>query len=177
MPRPRNEPSNPKSAAKAINHAIDSQADIISMSWSPSIIRLGGPKQTGQIMDQVGSPNNVDYTCPGDGVSTERWGPGEIRETHSLTGSSVATALAAGLAALILYCAQVRLALSEGEERPTASASLGKLRTPEGMRTAFDTMRNEDRYLAVWKAFGKTDPFSSSRVRDDVVRVATTLSP
>ncbi|PWY74518.1 subtilisin-like protein, partial [Aspergillus sclerotioniger CBS 115572] len=194
----------PESAAHAINNAIDSQADIISMSWtidipsdidenpnfrllrealqradqrnilmfcsasdrgannpatfpaqaSANIFRIGAAKQSGQMVDNVGSPDNVDYTCPGDSVNTEWLDPSGVMRTDWHTGSSVATALAAGLAALILYCVQVLVARGDTEdELQKASASLKKLKTPDGMKKALGVMQDDAKYLAVWNIF------------------------
>ncbi|KAK4163264.1 hypothetical protein QBC43DRAFT_319804 [Cladorrhinum sp. PSN259] len=74
---------------------------------SDSIFKIGAAKADGSMHSWVGAPSSVDFILPGHNV--------EIREEDKIhehddipkTGSSVATALAAGLAALIIHCVRL----------------------------------------------------------------------
>lgn len=145
---------------------------------SGHIFRIGAARPSGQMVDYVGSPDNVDYTCPGDAVGTEKSDPCGAIKTDWHTVSSVATALAAGLAALILYCAQVRLAFSERENTRQGTTALRKLQTHDGMKKALDVMRDGSKYLAIWEVFGNSmGQFGEFSILEEVFRVATKLCP
>ncbi|KAJ5682970.1 hypothetical protein N7462_006135 [Penicillium macrosclerotiorum] len=101
-----------------------------------SLFRIGAATAKGKTLDWADTP--VDYILPGERVTMREDDQVFELDKKPETGSSVATALAAGLAALIIDC--VRLAAdynSNGrmtEERVTLLAKIG---TPEGMTTAF----------------------------------------
>ena len=70
-----------------------------------NIFKIGAAEAPGTPYKYT-SENTVDFLFPGHKV-VQRYEHGMMADWKSLTGSSVATALAAGLAALILYCTQV----------------------------------------------------------------------
>jgi hypothetical protein len=68
----------------------------------------------------------------------------------------VATDLAAGLAALMLYCAQIWIACDDPPD-PAAVEHFREIKTHEGMVTEFDTTHKDNRkYFPVWEISGKT---------------------
>lgn len=77
------------------------------------IFKIGGADANGGLYHRVGDIAWVDYILPAQAVTSEYLadtGLSTAGKTHS-SGSSVATALAAGLAALILYCARMHCLL------------------------------------------------------------------
>lgn len=83
------------------NHA----ATFPSKALPGKIFKIGGADANGGLYDRVGDISVVDFILPGQLVASEDWTESAPSKNH-WSGSSVATALAAGLAALILYCAR-----------------------------------------------------------------------
>ena len=79
---------------------------------------------------------------------------------QEVTGSSVATALAAGLAALILYCVQVRVLLARPEhEKQKARRDFQTIKKHDSMMRALKdigtTEASNHKFIEVWEVFGK----------------------
>ena len=70
------------------------------------LFKIGAATEEGSKWKWVGDATNVDFIFPGHKVVKERYSEAPIQSCNLLTGSSVATAIAAGLAALILDCVQ-----------------------------------------------------------------------
>ena len=126
------------------------------------IFRIGAADSYGFVTKAVGDDNDVDFILPGKLVEEETdYDDRATRDTQYWTGSSVATALASGLAALILYCAQIRIsrAAPKSAEENCALAHFGMLKTHNGMMQAFrsigTTATSKGKYLTVWDAFGR----------------------
>ncbi|KAF5965867.1 intracellular serine protease [Fusarium coicis] len=83
------------------------------------IFTIGAANSSGASVDYVGNASELSYTLPGDKVEVDS-GPGRRTPPEIVDGSSVATALAAGLAGLILYCIQVRIFLAKDFEKQKA---------------------------------------------------------
>lgn len=137
------------------------QADTYPSKALPGkIFKIGGADAMGGLYDRVGDISSVDFILPGHLVADE-----ELTDTatsnkvQEWSGSSVATALAAGLAALILYCAQVRIVRApEGAERREATRHFHLLKRHDNMSRAFKnigTSGSGNKYLAVWEIFGR----------------------
>ena len=73
-----------------------------------SVFKIGAATEDGKAWKWVGDESNIDFIFPGHEVVQERYKEALLQNSNLLTGSSVATAIAAGLAALVLDC--VRLA-------------------------------------------------------------------
>ncbi|PVH79900.1 hypothetical protein DL98DRAFT_515795 [Cadophora sp. DSE1049] len=108
--------------------------------------RVGAAKATGDIADFVGNYSKIDFAFPGHDVvlGSNNLAAEEFHDFESHTGSSVATALASGLAALIFEC--VRLGVlhtnldQAGQADPTVAITkddILKIRTRENMALAF----------------------------------------
>ena len=70
------------------------------------LFKIGAAKEEGSKWKWVGDANYVNFIFPGYRVVQERYNEAFLKNCKFLTGSSVATAIAAGLAALILDCVQ-----------------------------------------------------------------------
>ncbi|KAI1123723.1 hypothetical protein F5Y10DRAFT_285770 [Nemania abortiva] len=130
--------------------------------------RIGGAYASGTTDPDVGSTSRIDFTLPGNNVEVASslagnrlggTGAGGGEAFKYRTGSSVATALAAGLAALILYCVQVRLLLAPDDEKKHVRAQFERLKGPEQMMKAFRnigvTEESNYKYIAIWETFEK----------------------
>jgi len=110
-------------------------------SISDSIFKIGAAKADGSMYSWAGSPETVDFILPGHNVAPREGD--QIHEEGDIpkTGSSVATALAAGLAALIIHC--VRLG---------AMYNWHRRRVNDGNAVNEDSVRAIKRYSAMKEA-------------------------
>lgn len=76
-------------------------------SQRESVFKIGAATEEGKAWKWVGEGKNVDFIFPGHEVVQERYKEALLQNCNLLTGSSVATAIAAGLAALVLDCVQL----------------------------------------------------------------------
>ncbi|KAF5650767.1 intracellular serine protease [Fusarium tjaetaba] len=122
------------------------------------IFTIGAANSSGASVDYVGNASELSYTFPGDKVEVDS-GPNRRTPPEIVDGSSVATALAAGLAALILYCIQVRIFLAKDSEKQKAREGYRKVKQHDWMVKAFDaietTKESNHKFLKVWEMFGK----------------------
>ncbi|KAK3389075.1 hypothetical protein B0T20DRAFT_464739 [Sordaria brevicollis] len=115
-----------------------------------NIFKIGAAKDSGAVDEWVGDLSLIDFTFPGNKVDGEG---------NRASGSSVATAYAAGLAALILYCVQVRLYLAPDEGKEKAREQFGALQKHNTMLETFKhtigtTPWSEYKFVQVWRIFG-----------------------
>ncbi|KAJ5544315.1 hypothetical protein N7513_007126 [Penicillium frequentans] len=105
--------------------------------------RVGAVKASGQIWEWVPEPEKLDIGLPGHDVLMKHDLPqGSEFKLESHTGSSVATALAAGLAALILECVKMGHVHSVAYDVHDPDLNISehdylRLKTREGMMKAF----------------------------------------
>lgn len=202
-----------KSAARAIEDAIISEADIISMSWTiratvapgsnssedssvtalrhaidkaqkkgilmfcsasdnfqqsstdslpynqaPSdIFRIGAAGLSGERDGATEEHEKISWFFPGKQVA-EDINPRQAQVLRYHDGSSVATALAAGLASLVIYMSTVMQELDTGTGETFANYAKWLRRDRDNMNKAFTSMTSENydrKYLAVWYKFGE----------------------
>ncbi|KAF9768915.1 hypothetical protein IL306_013725 [Fusarium sp. DS 682] len=138
----------------------------VEYPWSfdrQRIFRIGAATADGRVWGPTGNPQNLSFILPGHKVvsrNPHREGalPDDFEER---TGSSVATALAAGLAALILHC--VRLAIVHREKQggapsPTAvsDSDLERLTNHDDMHGVLRGIgldEGQQRFIEVWRRF------------------------
>ncbi|CCT70672.1 related to microbial serine proteinase [Fusarium fujikuroi IMI 58289] len=129
-----------------------------SKAATGKIFTIGAANSSGASVDYVGNTSGLSYTFPGDKVEVDS-GPSRKTPPEIVDGSSVATALAAGLAALILYCIQVRVFLAKDSEKQRAREAYRKVKQHDWMVKAFDTIEttkeSNHKFLKVWEVFGK----------------------
>ncbi|KAK3987707.1 intracellular serine protease [Cladorrhinum sp. PSN332] len=128
------------------------------------IFTIGAAGASGETISFVGDLRKIDFTFPGDRVeildgNTASSGGGSARE---VSGSSAATALAAGFAALLLYCVQVRLLRVPREDTMTKAKvrmAFEALRSYDQMKTTFmktigTSQESKFKFITVWELFG-----------------------
>ena len=98
-------------------------------SQRESVFKIGAATEEGKAWKWVGEGKNVDFIFPGHEVVQERYKEALLQNCNLLTGSSVATAIAAGLAALVLDC--VQLAALHYENLLDQQMKLTSSRSPE----------------------------------------------
>jgi hypothetical protein len=140
----------------------------IEYPWSydrSRIFRIGAATADGRVWGPTGSPQNLSFIVPGHKVvsrNPRREGalPDDFEEK---TGSSIATALAAGLAALILHCIRLGAIQTELEARQGISSSTA-VKVDEfervkghdnmnGVLKAIGLDEGQQRFIEVWKRF------------------------
>ncbi|KAK2024170.1 hypothetical protein LX32DRAFT_706129 [Colletotrichum zoysiae] len=129
-----------------------------------AIFRIGAALPMGQRDPQSEDVRNIDYYFPGNQVA-EAKNPRSAEPVKYHDGSSVGTALAAGLASLIIYCARL-MEYHKAEKRErngvrgsTPYASLAeRLKHHRSMKQALDNIKSskweDPKYLPVWDVFG-----------------------
>ncbi len=127
------------------------------------IFRIGGATPDNNPWERAGGKNIIDYILPGCDVR-QKAGCEVVQNNPSLSsGSSIATALAAGLAALLIHI--VRMAAiktyAQGKENSQEAhlvtlVSLDPFKSPDMMRATLDKMANKENgrmYVHVWSMF------------------------
>ena len=109
------------------------------------VFRIGAAKADGSAHSLVDS--KVDFLLPGEKVimkESDMVIPEE--DATPRTGSSLATAHAAGLAAMILHCVRMGAVYNyyKGNRAGVTDASLRAIKTYDAMKAAFHTIRNPD---------------------------------
>jgi len=154
------------------------------------LFKIGAAEASGAAFKWIGDPAKVDFIFPGHKVVHERPGPAGVLTDKlypaSLTGSSVATALASGLAAVILYCMQVgaRFPPTDGQYQRVTMDDYHALKRHEHMRQAFleiGTADNLKKYIAVWECFTQpVQDFEVDRTKERtylIAKLAARLKP
>ncbi|UKZ75141.1 hypothetical protein TrVFT333_002814 [Trichoderma virens FT-333] len=136
------------------------------------IFRIGAATADGRVWGMAGDLANMDFILPGhnvfDAVGSYN---GLLENFKPRTGSSVATALAAGQAALIMHC--VRLA---------AIHSTKNVRTKLAMKAALKRIGTSDeeqhKFIEVWNRFDSaTEKLRGASMNEMLNYLAYTLGP
>ncbi|KAI9369935.1 hypothetical protein BJX61DRAFT_536065 [Aspergillus egyptiacus] len=132
------------------------------------IFRVGAATSDGTVWGPTGNPQNLSFIVPGHNVVPrsplgEAGGGGLPANFKEMTGSSIATALAAGLAALILHCIRLGIIQADlevhGKSRPLSSlspADLERARDHGAMReilTGIGLDQSQQKFIEVWRRF------------------------
>ncbi|RAH42554.1 S8 family peptidase [Aspergillus brunneoviolaceus CBS 621.78] len=135
-----------------------------------NIFKIGAAEASGAVWKWVGDAAAVDFIFPGHKVVKERPNDAPIDKCQTLTGSSVATAIASGLAALILYCVELSFVQSEAVNPPGKVDHFEGLSRHERMREAFlaigTTQSSGNKYIEVWNVFEKAVEKSQGKPPD-----------
>ncbi|EHK21284.1 uncharacterized protein TRIVIDRAFT_152938, partial [Trichoderma virens Gv29-8] len=118
------------------------------------IFRIGAALSMGQRDPTSEDVKTISYFFPGNQVADAR-NPRSSKPVEYHDGSSVSTALAAGLASLIIHCANVAT-MHDNDQKLTNLAS--QLRKHRNMCIAFDNINEKEyadkKFLHVWRMFG-----------------------
>lgn len=138
-------------------------------SKTKHLFKIGAAEASGKAWKYVGDPADVDFIFPGHRVVMERPNDPPLGKCPTLTGSSVATAIAAGLAALVLYCVQLgamdtqisnqqqQSLVGHGSNAVTMK-DFENVKGHERMKEAFlaigTSSTSQNKYVEVWDVFG-----------------------
>ncbi|RTE83626.1 hypothetical protein BHE90_001802 [Fusarium euwallaceae] len=138
-----------------------------------SIFRIGAALPLGQRDHQSEDEDKIDLYLPGNRVAAAL-NPRSAGVVKYHDGSSVSTALAAGLASLIMHCAHVAWQHVESKKLGGENRFQGlreALRKRQNMHTAFTNIDvpdwNKKKYLPVWKIFGPVAERMNAEKTDD----------
>ncbi|RYP93507.1 hypothetical protein DL770_000391 [Monosporascus sp. CRB-9-2] len=148
------------------------------------IFKIGAANAPGWPAEYV-NPKEVDFIFPGHNVLKERPGDRSVEKSKPLTGSSVATAIAAGLAALLLYCVQLSALHTEAVDQQYQHLSnavtmddFKAIKRHEKMKEAFLTMTSqgsENKFVEVWHLFGPAAKKAKGRIPEEKKQIVTEL--
>lgn len=147
-----------------------------------NIFKIGAAEPAGTATKWLGE-TLVDFIFPGHEVVRERQDDPGVTKYTPKTGSSVATALASGLAALVLYCVQLaavarqKKGASGGRTTATTTttgsafgnlAGYQALKNHERMKEAFLQIgTTKDKYIRVWERFEKPVKDAEGKPKDE----------
>lgn len=117
---------------------------------SSSIFRIGAAKADGSIYGWAGNPDMVDFILPGHNVEVREEDRVDEEQDTPKTGSSVATALAAGLAALVIHCVRLGAVYNwcndnAGDPNAVNKDTLVAIKEWDAMKAAFGRISNNDK--------------------------------
>lgn len=148
----------------ANDQGISSDTSFPAASSTKLLFKIGAAEASGDIWKWVGNANDVDFIFPGHNVVKDRPNDPPLEKCKTLTGSSVATAFASGLAALILYCVQLGALNTQAlNERSAQSGSVSMvdykaIKGHDRMKEAFQAIgtspTSANKYIEVWNVFG-----------------------
>lgn len=147
-----------------------------------NIFHIGAAAATGKISDRVGDPQSLSFILPGQDVVIDNWyndvEDKTLAEFEAHKGSSVATALVAGLAALIIECVRLGVIHTNNspqlqQQDPTLAitvSDLEQIRDHETMKTAMSSIGTDNNtdhlYLKAWELFD-TGKLKAAKRRPD----------
>jgi len=142
---------------------------VVEYPWSYDqrrIFRIGAATADGRVWGPTGAaPGSLSFIVPGyKVVSRNPYREGALPDDfEERTGSSIATALAAGLAALVLHCVRLGAIHTELEERQgvtysTAVKAADFLRVKDhdnmmSVLAAIGLVGGEQKFIEVWRRF------------------------
>lgn len=150
----------------ANDQGIESDKSFPAGSSKGRVFKIGAAEASGTLWKWVGDPADVDFIFPGHNVIKDRPNDAPLENCKILlTGSSVATAFASGLAALILYCVQLGAlntqALNERLSQSAGAVSMEDYKAVKGhdrMKEVFlaigTSQASRNKYIEVWDVFG-----------------------
>ncbi|KUJ16880.1 uncharacterized protein LY89DRAFT_669327 [Mollisia scopiformis] len=145
----------------ANDQGISSDQSFPAAASTKHLFKIGAAEASGTVWKWVGDPAQVDFIFPGHNVVKDRPNDAPLDKCKTLTGSSVATAFASGLAALILCCVQLGALTTQAANERLAQApgavsmeDYKAMKGHERMKEAFMGIGSKNKYLEVWNVFG-----------------------
>jgi hypothetical protein len=145
------------------------------------LFKIGAAEASGAVWKWVGDPADVDFIFPGHNVVKDRPNDTPLEKCKTLTGSSVATAIAAGLAALVLYCVQLGALNSQGQGGNAVTLEdFRSIKGHERMKEAFlaigTSQASGNKYIEVWDVFGPAAKKAERVGRDGRIEIVTEVA-
>lgn len=128
---------------------------------SNSVFKIGAARASGQVLEST-ALDEVDYILPGHEVYERKPKYSLVPKSDSHTGSSIANALAAGLAALILHCARlaaIHTMIDPKAKRKVSVDEVKSLKSYDRMKKAFGkfqtSYKTKNKFMEIWETLGK----------------------
>ncbi|KAK5996565.1 hypothetical protein PT974_01902 [Cladobotryum mycophilum] len=178
--KPPENPDENKAFSDAINaatntkilmfYATSDQGHFADQNYPQSAnrdtFRIGAAKATGGIFDAVCDRNKLSFIFPGDEFIINRSAPmgSRLNDLEGHSSSSIATALAAGLAALIIECVRLGVIYSNQTAQTDSNVEitdtdLNSIRERARMKGALLSIgtghSTDHKYIEVWNTFAK----------------------
>ncbi|KAL9115293.1 MAG: hypothetical protein Q9187_007331, partial [Circinaria calcarea] len=122
---------------------------------SEAVFKIGAANPSGLPYERAGSLDKLDYIFPGvEVVQRHTKAPPGVQNLSAETGSSVATALGAGLAALIMYCAKIGSMYGKVGLKEEDVSKLSNYTVMHDAITAFGASTSDQtkgKFIEVWK--------------------------
>ncbi|PMD28807.1 hypothetical protein L207DRAFT_642096 [Hyaloscypha variabilis F] len=145
------------------------------------LFKIGAAEASGAVWKWVGDPADVDFIFPGHNVVKDRPNDAPLEKCKTLTGSSVATAIAAGLAALVLYCVQLGALNVQGQGGNSVTLEdFRSIKGHERMKEAFlaigTSQASGNKYIEVWDVFGPAAKKAERVGREGRIEIVTEVA-
>lgn len=147
------------------------------------LFKIGAAEASGTVWKWVGDPGDVDFILPGHNVVKERPNDAPLEKCRTLTGSSVATALAAGLAALVLHCVQLAALNAQSNQQKGRKGNaitmedVKDIQRHERMKEAFlaigTSPASGNKYIEVWNFFEPAAQKAQKVSKDEKIDIVT----
>ncbi|KAH0562507.1 hypothetical protein GP486_002799 [Trichoglossum hirsutum] len=159
----------------------------VACGGTKHIFKIGAAEASGAVWKWVGDPGDVDFIFPGHNVVKERPNDAPLEKCATLTGSSVATAIAAGLAALVLHCVQLgalNTQVLNQQRGPGGNAvtmeDFKAITGYERMKEAFlaigTSQASNNKYVEVWHVFGPAAKKAERVRREERIGIVTEVA-
>ncbi|KKO96893.1 hypothetical protein THAR02_11002 [Trichoderma harzianum] len=159
------------------------ELDYPSGPWRSRFFRIGAARADGTVFEWT-PEDGISFVLPGVDVVKEQ---ARVADFKYETGSNVATALAAGLAAMIIYCVKASImALRIANQNMDSvigiaitNGDLKRISEHDAMKQAFSTLGNvtASRFIQVWEKLDaiseKLEVAQSKSLMDDEKRELT----
>ncbi|KAF9768541.1 hypothetical protein IL306_014140 [Fusarium sp. DS 682] len=142
------------------------EADYPSAPFPDKFFRIGAANSDGTVFNWT--PEDITFVLPGvqvaqDQIRSKSSKPSQEKEMRDQTGSSVATALGAGLAAMILYCIKASILGIKIANRNRDAISaipaerLKQIMQRDAMKGAFESLGllTSNKFIQVWEELDK----------------------
>ncbi|KAF7898370.1 hypothetical protein EAF00_004816 [Botryotinia globosa] len=152
----------------AADKGLHQDSDYPAASNPTKMFKIGAAKPNGNVWDWVPNIRHLDFIIPGYEVAeSASLDDDSSQNFQPQTGSSVATALGAGLAALVICCVQlasIHTQMSRQKGHPDAPSSLTlddlrNVKNHENMKAALGTIGtspySDNKFIEVWRLFGQ----------------------
>lgn len=145
------------------------------------LFKIGAAEASGAVWKWVGDPADVDFIFPGHNVVKDRPNDTPLEKCKTLTGSSVATAFAAGLAALVLHCVQLgAFHTQNGTGNTVTMDDFKAIKGHERMKEAFlaigTSQASGNKYVEVWDVFGPAAKKAERLGREERIEVVADVA-
>jgi hypothetical protein len=151
------------------------ELDYPSGPWRNSFFRIGAARADGTVFGWTPEDGGITYVLPGVDVIREQEAhstqtlPKPMVEFHE-TGSSVATALAAGLAAMIIYCVKASILAVKTASQGSNSSPLEIL-----PHNAAELIAHPNEMKRAFAKLGKVTPNKFVQVWDELDKISDQL--